>query len=98
MYVVLQARLVFALFDALFCYGKAACARPVELLDDVEHGVHRPDVAVRAVEGAPFLVYGARLEYARKVFVGDADRGIRLAVLQQDVVARLVFLDKTVLQ
>ena len=98
MYVILQAGLVFALFDALFGYRKAARARAVELLYDVEHGVHRPHVAVWTVISAPFLVDGARLEYARKVFVGHADRGIRLAVFQQDVVARLVFLYQAVLK
>ena len=52
----------------------------VEFLDKLQNAIHRWDVRVGAVVGAPFLVDGARLEYARQILVGDADAGVGFAV------------------
>ena len=44
------------------------------------------------------FVYLSCLEYTRQVFVRDADAGVCLAVLEQNIVARVVFLYKTVFE
>ena len=69
-----------------------------EFLDDFEHGDHGGHIAVRSEVSAPFAVDISGLEDARIGFVGDTDTGIGLAVFQQHIVARLVFLDQTVFQ
>ena len=97
-YVILQARLVFTLFDAFFCYYLAACARFVEFMNQFEHGEHATCVRVGAEERAEPLVHLSRLEHPRQILVRDADARISLAVLQQHVVARVVLLYKTVFE
>ena len=96
--VIVQADLIFSALYPLFGDGSMAGAGFVQLLDDVEYGIHRADVAVGPKVGAPFLVDGAGLEDARQVFVGDADAGVGLPVFQQHVVARIVLLDELILQ
>ena len=53
---------------------------------------------VRTVVSAPFFVDSACLENAGEVLVGDTDAGVGLAVLQQHIVSRVIFLDERVLQ
>ena len=96
--VVFQTGLVFALSNTFLGHHHIAGTGLVEPPDEVEHGYHRPHVAVRPVVGTRFAVDVACLENTWKGFVGDADAGVGLAVFQQDVVAWLVFLDETVLQ
>ena len=98
LYVVVQTGTVFALAYALFCERQATGAGLVQLLYHVEQRIHRAYMTVGAVEGAEFLVYHPRLEYSRIKLLGDADRGICLAVLEQNVVFRLVFLYKVVFE
>ena len=98
LYVILQAHAVFVAFYAVFRYREMACARLAELLYQLQDGVHRADVRVGPVVGAPLLVDGARLEHPRKHLVGDANARVCLAVFQQNIVARVVFLDKAVFQ
>ena len=38
------------------------------------------------------------LEYPWKILVADADRWITFIIFQQDIIARLVFLDKVIFQ
>jgi hypothetical protein len=53
-------------------------------------------MAVRTIVSAVFLVYVSGLEDARIIFIGNADAWIRLTILQKNIVAWIVFLDKTV--
>ena len=53
---------------------------------------------VGSEEGAEAFVYLAGLEYTRQVFVRYADAGVSLSVLEKDVIAGIVFFDKTVLE
>lgn len=38
------------------------------------------------------------LEYPWKILVADADRWIAFIIFQQDIIARLIFLDKVIFQ
>ena len=98
MYVVFEARLVLALFDAFLGYGHTASARLVELVYKFEHGKHTACVGVGTEEGSELLVYLSGLEDTGQILVGNADAGVGLAVLKQNVVARVVLLYKTVLK
>ena len=96
--VILQARLVLALFDALLRYYLAARARFVEFMNQFEHGEHAACVRVGTEERAEPLVHLSRLEHTRQILVRDADARISLAVFQQHVVAWVVLLYKTVFE
>ena len=97
-YVVFQAWFVFVLLYSLLGYRHAARAGLVELLYKVEYGIHACQMTVWSVECAELAVYLPCLEYSRQIFVGYADAGVGLSILQQNVVARVVFLYQTVLQ
>ena len=96
--MVVQADLVFAAFHALLGDRLPTGTRVIELLDQVEHGVHGTDVGVGAVIRAPFFVDGAGFEDAWEELVGDADAWVGLAVFQQNVIPGVVFLDEAVFQ
>ena len=98
MYVIFQTRLVLALLYTFLCYRHSASARFVELVYEFEHGKHAARMRVGPEERSESLVYLSRLEYARQIFVRDADAGVGLAVLEQYVVARIVFLYETVFE
>jgi hypothetical protein len=70
----------------------------IEFFDETEYGIHRSYVRIGTVIRTPFLVDGSCLEDARKEFVGDADAGVGFAVLQKDIVTRVIFLDERVLK
>ena len=63
-----------------------------------EHGKHTACVGVGTEEGSELLVYLSGLEDTGQILVGNADAGVGLAVLKQNVVARVVLLYKTVLK
>jgi len=56
------------------------------------------DRAVRPEIPGAVLLHAAREEHPRIGLVGDADPGVGLAVLEEDVVMGLVLLDEVVLQ
>ena len=96
--MVVEARAVFAAQDGVGIDFEAAGAQRVvggeqlQQASGVEHGAVWPEVA-----GA-VLLHTPGQEHARKRFRGDADPGVGLAVLQEDVVAGLVLLDEVVFQ
>ena len=96
--VIFQAGFIFPLSDALLGHYHVACPGLVEPPDEFEHGNHWCHIAVGTIIGTPFAVDVTGLEDTREWFVGDTDAGIGLAVFQQNIVARLVFLDETVLE
>ena len=96
--MVVEADPVLARFNALLGDGRHTGAWVIEFLDEVEHGIHSAYVGVGPVVGAPSLVDGTGLENAWQVFVGDADGGVSLAVLQEHIITGVVFLDEGVLQ
>ena len=53
---------------------------------------------VRAKERAEFLVDVSGLENTRKILVGDANGRVSFAVFQQNIISRIVLLDKTIFQ
>ena len=67
-------------------------------MDQLEHQVHRIAETEGAVVLAQALVDRTGLEDSRIGFAGDADTRVGLAVLEQDIVVRLILLDKIVLQ
>lgn len=98
LYMVFEAGLVL---PALYLLGTdiaATGARMVELLDEVEHGVHGADMGVRAEICAGVPVYLSCGEYPREILVCDADGRVGLAVLEEYVVARAVFLYESILE
>ena len=95
--MIVQANLVFARLNTFFCQRLSTGTRVVQLLDDIQHGIHRSDVRVGAIVCAEFLVDGTCLEDTGKQLVRDTDAGVGLSVFQQDVISGVVFLDKSVL-
>jgi hypothetical protein len=92
--MVVETDFIFASLDTLFRKRLSTGSWVVELLDEIEYGLHCHHVRVGAVVGAPFLVDGTGAEDTWEEFVGDADGRVGLAVFQQDVVSRVVFLDE----
>ena len=70
----------------------------VERLAEVQQRQHRRHVRVGAVIRRPRYAAPPRLEDARQVFVGNGDGRVGFVVFKQDVIPRLVALDKVVLQ
>ena len=96
--MVVEADLILTRLHALLGNGRHTGTRVIELLNEIKYGVHRPHMGVGTEVGAPFLVDGTGLEDAGQVFVGDADGRVGLAILQEYVIAGVVFLDEGVLQ
>ncbi len=67
-------------------------------MDKFKNCEHAARMRVGSEEGAEAFVYLAGLEYTRQVFVRYADAGVGLSVLEKDVIAGIVFFDKTVLE
>ena len=96
--MVVQADLVLALLHAFAGHGRAAGARLVEFAAEVQQGVHRRHVAVRPEIDRPALAALPRLEDARQILRSHRNARVRLVVLEQHVVVRLVALDEVVLE
>ena len=96
--VVFQADVELARGDVFGREGQMAGTERVEVLDELEQGVQRGNVAVGPEVGGTVAHDVPRLEDAGKVFVRHADGRIGLIVLQQHVVVGLVALDEVVLQ
>ena len=96
--VIFQAHLELARPNVLRRERQVAGAQLIEAFDEFQHGVHGRDVAVRAVIGRAVPDNLPRAEYAGIILVRHADGRVGLVVLQENVVARLVFLDEVVLQ
>ena len=62
-----------------------------------KHHIYRIAEAVGTVILSVLLVDGSRFEDARVRFTGDAYTWIRLSILQQNVIMRLVLFDEVVL-
>ena len=96
--MVFEAGFVAAAADALRRYHHAAGAWVVDALYEVEDGIHRPDMRERAEVLACLPVYLACLENAWERLVRNHYRGVCLPVLQQDIIAGVVFLYQGVLE
>ena len=96
--VILQAGLVFPLCNTFFRNRLSAGSRLIDFVDDLKQGIHAADVGIGTEILPPFLVDGSRLEHPREILFRHADGRVGLAVFQQNVVARIVFLDKSVFQ
>ena len=68
------------------------------MLDEVEYSIHGWQMAIRTIVGRTVADDTARLEYAWKIFVLNANRGVGLVVLQQYVVAWFVFFDEVIFE
>lgn len=97
-YVIVETGLVFPVSDAFSCQWKSASAGFVELFDDFKYCIHASYVRIRSVECSYALVDVSCLENPWKRLVGDANRRVSFAVLQQNVVFGVVFLDQAVFQ
>ena len=84
---------VEAELDRLGGQGVGAAADRKDLVHQVEGRVHRPHVAVGAQIARAVAHHVAGREYARERLGGNADEGILLVVLEQDIVARFEGLD-----
>ena len=96
--VVLQAHLKLAGLYVFRRQSKVAGAYRVEALDKLQNGIHRRYMAIRAEIGRTVADNLSGAKDTRKVFIRHTDGRIGLVVLQQDVVTRLVFLDKVVFE
>ena len=97
-YVIVETGLVFSVSDAFSCQRKATSAGFVELFDDFKYCIHTSYVRIRSVECSYALVDVSCFENSRERLVGYANRRVSLAVFQQNVVFRVVFLDQAVFQ
>ena len=68
------------------------------MLDQVEHRIHRRKVAVGTIIRRTGFDNLSSPENAWKVFILHADGRVGLVVLQQYIVAGLIFLDQIVFQ
>ena len=97
-YMILQTRAVFAHVDAFLCYWLATSPWLECLLNKCQYIIHRGDVWVWSEVSAELLVDVSRLEYSREKLVCHDYGRVGLAILQQDIVLRVVFLYKSVLE
>ena len=95
--VIVEAESVASPRDAFLIEGVAARPQRIRVADEVEYEFCRLDIAVGSVVFAvdAFL---AGHEYAGIQFAGHDNPGIRLVVLEQHVVVRLIMLYHGVLQ
>ena len=96
--VVLQAFLMLTCQDAVLADALVASADRVEVVDEFQQAIHGRYVTVRAEVRAIALDNLSRHVNPGEVFVRHHDARVRLPILQQDVVARIEFLDEVVLQ
>ena len=96
--MVLEADFVFAVVHTPLGHIGVAGTNRVEFVYQLYHQVHRIAETIGPVVLPCAFHDMACLEDTRKLLLGNADTRITLAVLQQDVVMRLVFLDEVVLQ
>ena len=96
--MVIQARFVLSCGYPLSGQGQSARAGMIELLYQLQDGVHASEVGIGAEIRAILPVYGACLKDTWELFVCDTDGRVGLSVLQQHVVSRVILLDKRILQ
>ena len=96
--MIVEAGLELAAADVLGSEREVTRAHRIELLDEPEYLVERRDMAVGAEVLRAVADNLAGLEHLGEILAGDADGGVRLIVLEQHVVARLVLLDEVVLE
>ena len=96
--VIFETFLVFPGLHALSRDGFVAAAQRIEVLDEVEQCVQHTHVAVGAKVGPIAFVDLPCLEDTREILVGDHDARVRLAVLQQDIIAWCPLFYEVVLQ
>ncbi len=88
--MVLQAGLVFAFRHPFLGNRKPASTRLVELLDDLQNGVHATDMRVGTEESSHLFINMTSFENTRKILVGHANRRVGFAVFQQHIVPWVV--------
>ena len=96
--VVFQAHPKLAFGDVVLRQGQAAGANGVELLAEVEHGVHALDVGVGPKIFAPVFPHLTGGKDAGEALLLENDERVCLVVFELDVVDRLVLFDHVVLQ
>jgi hypothetical protein len=66
-------------------------------MDQFQHHIYGIPEAVWTIVLSTPLIDSPRLEDPRVGFFRNADRGIRLSVLEQNIVMRLILLDQVIL-
>ena len=74
-----------------------ASAGLIQSFNDIEDGIHAPNMGVRTIECAGMFLDGSRFKDAWKVLVCDTNAGIGLPIFEQNVVPGIIFLDEIVL-
>ena len=96
--VKLQTGSVLAGLNGRLVHRQLAGTQREHFFDDVEHRVHHLHRSIGAEVFRAVLDAAARGKNPRKALLFDAHPGVGLAVLEVDVVARLVLLDQRVLE
>ena len=96
--VIVQTHLIFPLHHAFHRHRRMAGPRMIERLAEVQQGVHRRHVAVRAVVSGPAFSALPCLENTGQILRGDSDGRVGFVVLQQHVVVGLISLDEVVFE
>ena len=80
--VVIETKFIFPRFYAYFCHWLMAWTRFVELLTQIQQGIHRGQVAIGTkIGGSPAFAVSC-LEDAGEVFLGNGDGGVGLIVFE----------------
>ena len=69
----------------------------IQSFDDVEDGIHAPNMGVGTIKSTSMFVDSTRFEDAWKVLICDTDTGIGFPIFKQNVVPWVIFLDEIVL-
>ena len=96
--VVFEAYLIFALLNLRFIEPLLAGPKRVELMNDIEYQIYGACPAVRTEVFAMKLIDSARFEYSRIGFSSNADTGITFAILEENIIVRLITLNQIILE
>ena len=96
--MIFQADLELVCLNILGSQCQCTGTDGIEFLNQFQYGHHGWYVAVGTEVGRPVADNLPRLEDTREILVAYADGRVGLVIFQQDIVARLVFLDEVVLQ
>ena len=96
--MVLQTGLVFAFRHAFFGDRKPASAGFIQLLDDLQNGIHAAHMRVRTEESSHLFIDVSGLENAGKILVRNAYRRVGFAVFQQNIIPWIILFYEAVFQ
>ena len=98
MNVILQTERNFGALYSVLVDGMAASAQGIDFANHIYHHMRHIAMGIGAEASRTARRLVASDEHARIVLIGDANPGIGFIVLEQHIVVRLVFLDKTVFE